>query len=263
MPQLENAPNLKNPESNPAETGAEINAGVKPEIELTLEEQIGDLAHEAKIKQQQVPPLTQSIEGTKAQLGEIRQKMGLPQPDEEPPSVLSDQQRLEELQAEQEALKKQQEELEGKQVKEGRERLIQEEKGRILQEKLDELFKAFEKLNPADLESILNGGKTREGRNVTTPSMGELDPQVAQSLARAFKEGVRLLPKILEALPDLLKMFDEELTKKATERVEQNLAAANTNPETPAGRLADETQPNKATPEPTPVEGGDSETPNA
>ena len=251
MPKLESAPNIHQSESNPNETGVDINAGKQPEAHLTVEEQLGDLAHEAEVKQQQVPPLTQSIEGTKAQLSEIRQKMGLPQPNEHPPSVLSDQQRLEELQAEQEALKKQQEALKGQQEKKGKEQLIQEEKGRILQEKLNELFKAFEKLNPADLESILNGGKTREGRNVTTPSMGELDPQVAQSLAQAFKEGVRLLPKILEALPDLLKMFDEELTKEATERVEQNLEAAKTNPETGKNKVQSE----EVTSEPTPTEG--------
>ncbi len=251
MPKLESAPNIHNPESSPNETGMDIDAGKQPEIELTLEERLGDLAHVAEVKQQQVPPLTQSIEGTKAQLSEIRQKMGLPQSNEDPPSIQSDQQRLEELQAEQEALKKQQEELEAQQGKKGKEQLIQEAKGRILQEKLNELFKAFEQLNQTDLESILNSGRTREGRNVTTPSMGELDPQVAQSLARAFKEGVRLLPKILEALPDLLKKFDEELTKEATERVEQDLAAAKTNPETGEN----ETQPDEVNPEPAPVEG--------
>ena len=53
--------------------------------------------------------------------------------------------------------------------------------------------------------------------------MGELDPETAKSLARAFGEGIKLLPKILEMLPDLLKKFDEELTKEATERVEKRL----------------------------------------
>jgi Skp family chaperone for outer membrane proteins len=53
--------------------------------------------------------------------------------------------------------------------------------------------------------------------------MGSLDPEVAQSLAKAFKEGIRLLPKILEALPDLLKEFDKDLTKEATERVDKKL----------------------------------------
>ena len=125
MPKFESAQKINKPESNPSETGVDINAGKQPEARLTVEEQLGDLAHEAEVKQQQVPPLTQSIEGTKAQLSEIRQKMGLPQPNEEPPSVLSDQKRLEELQAEQKALKKQQEELKGQQEKKGKEQLIQ------------------------------------------------------------------------------------------------------------------------------------------
>lgn len=42
-------------------------------------------------------------------------------------------------------------------------------------------------------------------------------------LARAFKEGIKLLPKILEVAPYILKKFDDELTQEAAERVESRL----------------------------------------
>ncbi len=77
----------------------------------------------------------------KSQINEIREKMGLPPSEEEPPSVLSDKEKLEKLRAEQEALEKRKEELISQQEKE---RLIREEKEKILQEKLDRLFKEFE-----------------------------------------------------------------------------------------------------------------------
>ena len=61
------------------------------------------------------------------------------------------------------------------------------------------------------------------GLNVESKSMGSLNPEVAQSLAKAFKEGIKLLPQILEAHPDLLKKFDEDITKEATENVDKKL----------------------------------------
>jgi len=89
--------------------------------------------------------------------------------------------------------------------------------------KIFELFKEFEALNPRDFESVFKSGKTLEGRSVESKSMGPLNPEMAQSLAKAFKEGIKLLPKIFEALPELLKKFDEDLTKEATERVDKKL----------------------------------------
>ena len=193
MPKFESAPNLNNPELNPSELEAGVDIERKPEGELTPEEL-------EKLKTE---------EKTKAEKPELS-----------PEEQLKNKEKLEKLQAEQKALEKQKEKLISQQKKE---RLIREEKEKILQEKLDELFKGFEALTPRDFESIFKSGRTREGRNVESASMGELDPEVAQSLAKAFKEGIKLLPKILEALPELLKKFDEDLTKEATERVEQKL----------------------------------------
>jgi len=173
-------------------------------------------------RQQKMTRLTESIEGTKAKVNEAREKLGLPPDEEEPPSTFSEKDKLEKLKAEQEALEKQKEELISQQEKE---QLIREEKEKILQEKLDELFKEFEALNPRDFESIFKSGKTREGGNVESKSMGSLDPEIAQSLAKTFREGIKLLPKILEALPELLKKFDEDLMKEATECVDKKLEA--------------------------------------
>ena len=243
MPKFESAPNINNPELNPSEVGADVNAGKKLEGELTPEEleklkaeeeqeqelekpelspeeQLKNLEGEMGSRQQEMTRLIESIEGTKSKLNEAREKLGLPPTEEEPPSTFSEKDKLEKLKAEQETLEKQKEELVSQQEKE---RLIREEKEKILQEKLDELFKEFEALNPRDFVSIFRSGKTSEGRNVESKSMGSLNPEMAQFLAKAFKEGIKLFPKILEALPELLKKFDEDLTKEATERVDKKL----------------------------------------
>ncbi|MGM0628907.1 MAG: hypothetical protein ACQESA_00585 [Patescibacteria group bacterium] len=190
--------------------------------ELSPEEQLKSLETGVEAKQEEINRLLESVEGTKSALNATREKLGLPPTEEDPPSVFSDKEdRLEKLKTEKEALEKQKEEIISHQEKE---QLIREEKEKILQEKIDEVFKEFETLNSRDFESILKSGKTSEGRNVESRSTGSLNPEVAQSLAKTFKEGIKLLPKILEALPELLKNFDEDLiTKEATERVEKKL----------------------------------------
>lgn len=243
MPKFESMPNSNNPELNTVEVQARVNLDKKSESELTpeesekikteavlgqevgqpelsLDEQLGNLESEKEVRQQEMISLTESIDGTKLKINEAREKLGLPPTAEEPPSIQSEKDKLEKLKAEQELLEKQKEELISQQEKE---KLIREEKEKILQEKLDGLFKEFEVLNPQDLESIFKSGKTHEGRNVESKSMGSLDPETAQSLAKAFNEGIKLLPKILEALPELLKNIDEDLTKEATERVDKKL----------------------------------------
>lgn len=240
--------------------------------ELSPEEQIENIENEVEARQEEIIRLTELVEGTKAGLNEAREKLGLSPAEKDPPSVFSEKDKMEKLKTEQELLEKQKEELVNQQEKE---ELIREEKERILQEKIDELFKEFEELNPRDLESVFRAGKTFNGRNMESRSMGSLDPEAAQSLAKAFKEGVKLLPKILEALPELLKKFDEDLTKEATERVEQKLEEekekmeedgqnkreasegfkSEKKPETPK----DEISPYKTEPEPSPIEDRDGE----
>lgn len=273
MPKFESTPDLNNPEINPAEVQADVNVGKKLEGEFTPEEseklkaeegggekqeskeqelsskdQLKNLEGEMETLQQEMSKVTESIEGTKARLNKVREKLGLLPTEEEPPSTFLEKDKLEKLKAKQEALEKQKEELISQQEKK---QLIREEKEKILQEKLDEVFKEFEALNPRDFESIFKSGKTLEGRNVESKSMGSLDPEVAQSLAKAFKEGIKLLPKILEALPDLLKKFDEDLTKEATERVDKKLEEEKAKME--EGQKKEE-KPEEQKPEETPEE---------
>ncbi|MDO8523051.1 MAG: hypothetical protein Q7S12_02055 [bacterium] len=236
--------------------------------ELSPEEQLKNLEGDIETRQQEISRLTESVEGTKAKLNETREKLGLPPTEEDPPSVFSEKDKLEKLQAEQEGLDKQKEELISRQEKE---LLIREEKEKILQEKINEVFKEFEELNPRDFESIFKSGKTSKGQNVESKSMGSLDAEIAQSLAKAFKEGIKLLPKILEALPELLKKFDEGLTKEATERVNKRLEEEQKKEEKPEEPKPEkkpeapksETPPGEIKPEVNPIEGENIESPRA
>lgn len=243
MAKFESESNFSGPALDPSEAEVDVTTSKKLEDELRLEEleksksgraqeqvskepglspdeQLKNLENEAGAKQEEMARLSKSIEGTKFALNASREKLGLPSNEEDPPSVLSNKDQLEKLKSEQETLEKQREDLINQQEKE---RLIREEIVKILQEKLDELFKEFEGLNRQAFESIFMNGKTPEGRMVESKSMGSLEPEVAQSLARAFKEGVTLIPKILEVLPELLKRFEEDLTKEAIERVDKKL----------------------------------------
>jgi hypothetical protein len=243
MPKFEGAPNMNSTELNSNEVSAGIGARKKQERELTSEEleelkiekgqeqkaekpelspeeQAEQADKNIEIKQGEIIRLKESIENTKSALNVAREKLGLSPIQEDPPSIFSEKDKLEELQVEQESLEKQKEELISQQEKE---RLVNEEKEKILQEKIDEVFKEFEGLSFSDFESIFKSGKTAKGENVDSKSMGPLDPELAQSLAKAFKEGIKLLPEILKVLPDLLKKFDEDLTKEATERVDKRL----------------------------------------
>jgi len=225
MKNLENQlPGVENP-IRPEDLGDLGMEGSKTEQdieqpELSPEEKLKGLEGQIEAQEQEIAKLTESIEGTKSKLSAVREGLGLPPTEEDPSSITSEKDTLEKLQREQEELEKQKEEIISEQEKE---ELIKEEKEKILQEKLDGLFKEFEGLNPNDLESILRSGKTSEGNNVESKSIGSLKPEDAQSLMKVFKEGIKLLPKIIEALPELLKKLDEDLEKEATERVEKRL----------------------------------------
>jgi len=298
MPEFESSPNLNNLGLNHNEVGVGPNVREKPDSKLSLEEleklkaeegqvqevekpelspeeQIEQTGENIIAKQEEIAHLSELIESTKSEVNAAREKLSLPPTEEEPPSVFLEKDRLEKLQAEQGALEKQRKELISQQEKE---RLIIKEKEKILQEKLDELFKEFKALSPSDFESIFMSGKTSKGHNVESKSMGSLDPKVAQSLAEAFKKGIKLLPKILETLPELLKKFDGDLTEEATKRVEQKLEEekqrmeegrkkeeklGEPKPEEKLEVSEGEIPPSKIKSGPSPIVGGDIETPKA
>ncbi|MCX6754412.1 MAG: hypothetical protein NTU81_01105 [Candidatus Nomurabacteria bacterium] len=90
-------------------------------------------------------------------------------------------------------------------------------------EKIELLFKEFEKINQQNFESILNTGKNLNGSNFESLSIGKLDSKDMQSLATLFKNGIRLLPEILKNIPELLKKLDEDLEKEAIENIDKKL----------------------------------------
>ena len=210
MPKFEDVPNIDTQEINPKLRPE--NPKEMIELKLSPKEEFENLEGEVKIRQEEISKLSESIEGTKTKLNQTRENLGLPPHEGEPPSMLGGKDKLEKLKAEQAALEKQKENLLSQQEKE---ELIRKEKEKILQEKIDQLFKEFDALSSDEFENILNSGKMSNERSVESKSMGSLDPKVAKSLARAFKEGIKLLPKILEELPDLLKEFDKESDKRS------------------------------------------------
>lgn len=276
MSNSESMPNLNNSEINPVEAQEDVNVDEKfegelifeeqEEPELTPEEQLENLEAEIEAKREEVNRLLESIEGLKSDINVTREKLGLPPTEEEPPSTFSEKDKLKQLKVEQEALEKQKKELISQQEKE---QLIRKEKEKIQQEKLDEVFKEFEEFSLRDFESITKSGKTREGHNVESKTMGSLDPEVAQTLAKAFKEGIKLLSKILEVSPNLLKKFDEELIRKATERVDKKLEeeqkkedkSEELKPEEESEILKDEIPQDETKTEANSIEDGNIETP--
>lgn len=106
--------------------------------------------------------------------------------------------------------------LEKMQSEQEKERLIKEEKEKILQEKINDFFSELESLVPKDLKAALKNG-------MESNVLGQIDKKTVKILIEAFEEGIKLLPQILEKLPDLFEMLDEELTQEAIKRVEERL----------------------------------------
>jgi len=109
-------------------------------------------------------------------------------------------------------------------LKQHKEELFAEEKRILMQEKLDEFFKELSQISHWDLNSLLESGKTADNKKFNSESMGQqLDPNMIKSLTKAFKEGIKSLPKIIEILPDILKEFNNNLTEEAEVSVEKKL----------------------------------------
>ncbi len=231
MSNIESTPNLNVSEitSNKVEaisdTDAEKETEKEPTAEDTLElssgeEETEQIEKDIDFKQEEISRLSESIENTKSAINSARNELGLSSTDEDAPSVFNNIDQIEKLENEKKELGKKKEDIVSQKEKD---RLIEEEKGKILQEKLDEIFEEFELLNDKDIESISANGKTLDGSNVESKSIGSVDPKIAQHLAKAFNAGIKLSPKILEVLPDFLKRIDDDITNEAVERIEQKL----------------------------------------
>jgi len=184
----------------------------KEEQSKTSEEKIAALSGTIAGKTESINKLAGSVGKTATELADIRKEMGLPQPAEEPKELQGRKEELEKLEAEKERLEKEKKEL------------MREAKKEILQERVSNLFKEFEKMGAQALEALAQTGKTESGENMESGSMGSIDPETAKGLAKAFSEGLKFLPQILKALPGLMESFDAELTKEAEARAEKTMA---------------------------------------
>jgi len=147
MPTSEGTPNINNTELNSYETGIVVNANIEgeqipedleikavegqeqgaEELVLSPEEQLENLETEAEARKEEMTRLSESIEETKSAINAVREKLGLPPIIEDPPSVLSNKDQFEKLQAEQDVLEKQKEELVNQQEKEATEQANRQE----------------------------------------------------------------------------------------------------------------------------------------
>ncbi len=99
------------PESNKLElipTTPEKSVDVEKIIKqkpLSPQQKLDNLETKIKNNAMEISELTEHVDGTKKELDEIREELGLPATEESPPSTLSEEERLEVLQAEQERLK--------------------------------------------------------------------------------------------------------------------------------------------------------------
>ncbi len=181
---------------------------------LSVEEQLKNLDVSSDVQQQKIIRMNQYVEDTQSKLKEVRESLGLPPMKEDPRSISDDKEKLEKLKAEQEVLEKQKEELVSKQE---REKLIKVEKEKILQEKLNELFAQFKKLQiEGKTPSVPAPGRGTEDYFKSAANFGTIN-----DLFNAFNKGITSLPEILKAFPKLMEQLDKEIEREATERVDK------------------------------------------
>lgn len=217
-------------EGNDQEGGAELLAEPVP----SPKERIGALDEEVDARKREIEDVTGSINQTQEEINALREKMGLLPTEEESPSLVGDRKYLEGLASKQKSTERKREEL---RVQAELERLIQEEKKRILQERIEALFESFEALSasrPDDFESLLRFGTLPQGRVFEGQLFDDsLEPSMLQSLAEAFREGVKILPDIIRTIPKILEAFDTQLTEEAKKNIEERRGKKQENAEAP------------------------------
>ena len=245
-------------------------AEVSPEMQAELAEQVEGAEEEAQQEQvEDTPPnpeeewsaiqaetvqLEEQIDETTDAVNAARAELGVEPIEDTPPAVSAEKAKLDALRERAQELQEQQETLISP---EERARMVEEEKERILQEKVDEALKAFSEFSQADLSSLMQGGKMANGES-PSGAVGQLGPENAMTLAKAFVDGARALSDIADKLPDLLKAADAAIEKEAEERVDARIAeAAPDEPVEAEGETAEEVEPaaNEA-----PVEQADADT---
>ena len=199
-------PNPESMETNPDKNwlGENLKDNPPPQEKAPSLENLDEVNEQ---KEDKIVTLKETVAKDREEFDKARKELGLP-PSEENLAAEDELKKTE-----QDATERNEEEGMGQQEKEKR---VQEEKEKIIQEKIDELFKQFESFSAIDFKKIAKKG-------MESSPFGSIDNKTAESLIKAFQEGAKLLPQILEILPDILKRFDEDLTKEAEERVEKRL----------------------------------------
>ncbi len=184
--------------------------------ELTPEEQIKSVDLKIEDGRGQMSKLLEGELSEEEEMSRARQELGLPPIKED---AQHNKEKTDDL--------LQQKSLEQEKARLEKERLIEEERQKILQEIVNELFSEFESFSDADKSSIMASGFTSEGSRFGATSRGDLSPENAIALAKAFNEGIKMLPQILSAIPEMVKAFNDALTDEATRRVEEKMLKNN------------------------------------
>jgi len=121
--------------------------------------------------QEQIKQLTTSLEARKAELGKIRETLGI----ETPTEKLPEEKQLEELKAKEENLEEQKEEAE-------------------MTKDLEEVLERLAKLSKPELTIIIQTGKGADGKELESKH-GKIDPKVAKELGKAAEKGETKLTK--------------------------------------------------------------------
>lgn len=222
MPKFEIPSNIEGSKLAPInqKEAENLSSEVEKTQDLSLEEQLNNLDKKTESNTQEASLLTDSSKETADKIKIIRKELGLSPSEEEVPSIVTGEKSLEEIQAQQDTIERQKKEIKEQQEKD---QLIQKEKEKIIQERLNSLFEMLATLDSESLDIISVSGKTRSGENLRIEALGEVDPELAKTLIKIFKEGVKLLANNPDVLSQLLKEFDKSLTEEAKQRVEQNM----------------------------------------
>lgn len=161
---------MSNPEikpSNPVEGGnLKTETG---EIEIPKQPTKEEIEISKQKNAEEINGVAESIDATKTQIKETREKLGIPHTEENPPSVVEDQKRLEKLQTEKGNLEKQEAgKQEGEKGKETAEKFVEMKHFEPMLESLKKLYLAFNEREGAKLNPLIDRDSIQLIRGVGT-----------------------------------------------------------------------------------------------
>lgn len=172
-----------------------------------------DLDRNLEIGNKKIKDLESITSETQTNLSRVRDELGLPPTEEKPSSIESYEKELSELRQQKEIFEAQKKDFKSKlqEFKEGGtqtpeidikqlweeamkddpgiEKKAEEERDKLMQEKLDKLFDEFQALDEKDQINLILVGVTINGSPWQSNSVGAVSPENAKELAKGFKEG--------------------------------------------------------------------------